>query len=56
MPVDPIIPGGAHEAAAPPAQEVAFTKVERHGREFHVYGSGQDRQVFEIGRATAPRS
>ena len=28
----------------------AFLIVKRHGREFHVYGSGEDRKVFEVGR------
>jgi hypothetical protein len=28
----------------------AFLIVRRHGREFHVYGSGEDRKVFEVGR------
>jgi hypothetical protein len=28
----------------------AFLIVKRHGREFHVYGSGDDRKVFEVGR------
>jgi hypothetical protein len=29
----------------------AFVMVKRSGREFHVYGSGDDRAVFEVGRA-----
>jgi hypothetical protein len=28
----------------------AFLIVKRHGREFHVYGSGKDRAVYEVGR------
>ena len=28
----------------------AFLIVRRHGREFHVYGSGEDRKVYEVGR------
>jgi hypothetical protein len=28
----------------------AFLIVKRHGREFHVYGSGEERKVFEVGR------
>lgn len=28
----------------------AFLIVKRHGREFHIYGSGHDRKVFEVGR------
>jgi hypothetical protein len=28
----------------------AFLIVKRHGREFHVYGSGDERKVFEVGR------
>jgi hypothetical protein len=28
----------------------AFLIVKRHGREFHVYGSGDDRKVYEVGR------
>jgi hypothetical protein len=28
----------------------AFLIVKRHGREFHIYGSGEDRKVFEVGR------
>jgi hypothetical protein len=28
----------------------AFVRVEREGRTFHIYGSGKDRQVFEVGR------
>jgi hypothetical protein len=28
----------------------AFVIVKRHGREFHVYGSGDDRKVYEVGR------
>ena len=29
----------------------AFLIVKRHGREFHIYGSGDDRTVYEVGRA-----
>jgi hypothetical protein len=29
----------------------AFLIVKRHGREFHVYGTGADRAVYEVGRA-----
>ena len=29
----------------------AFLIVKRHGREFHIYGSGDDRSVYEVGRA-----
>jgi hypothetical protein len=34
----------------------AFLIVKRHGREFHIYGTGKDRSVFEVGRerSTAP--
>jgi hypothetical protein len=28
----------------------AFLIVKRHGREFHIYGSGDERKVFEVGR------
>src|SRR5919109_342858 len=28
----------------------AFLIVKRHGREFHIYGTGEDRKVFEVGR------
>src|SRR6185312_78837 len=28
----------------------AFLIVKRHGREFHIYGSGDDRTVYEVGR------
>jgi hypothetical protein len=28
----------------------AFLIVKRHGREFHVYGTGSDRAVYEVGR------
>lgn len=28
----------------------AFVMVKRDGRQFHVYGSGDDRAVFEVGR------
>jgi hypothetical protein len=28
----------------------AFLIVKRHGREFHVYGTGDDRTVYEVGR------
>ena len=29
----------------------AFKLVERHGHEFHVYGEGKDRKVFEVPAA-----
>ena len=34
----------------------AFLIVKRNGREFHVYGTGTDRSVYEVGRerATTP--
>jgi hypothetical protein len=28
----------------------AFLIVKRHGREFHIYGTGADRSVYEVGR------
>jgi hypothetical protein len=28
----------------------AFLIVKRHGREFHIYGTGADRAVYEVGR------
>ena len=28
----------------------AFLIVKRHGREFHIYGTGPDRSVYEVGR------
>ena len=28
----------------------AFLIVKRHGREFHIYGTGEDRTVYEVGR------
>ena len=28
----------------------AFLIVKRHDREFHIYGSGDDRKVYEVGR------
>jgi hypothetical protein len=28
----------------------AFLIVTRNGREFHIYGSGEDRKVYEVGR------
>ena len=28
----------------------AFLIVKRHGREFHIYGTGHDRAVYEVGR------
>ena len=31
----------------------AFVIVKRHGREFHIYGSGKDRNVYEVGRERA---
>jgi hypothetical protein len=31
----------------------AFVIVRRDGREFHIYGAGKDRQVFEVGRDRA---
>jgi hypothetical protein len=29
----------------------AFVMVKREGRQFHVYGEGNDRAVFEVGRS-----
>ena len=39
----------------------AFLRVEREGRTFHIYGSGKDRQIVEVGRepdkkADAPKN
>ena len=31
----------------------AFVMVKRDGRQFHIYGTGDDRMVFEVGRAHA---
>jgi hypothetical protein len=31
----------------------AFLIVKRHGREFHIYGTGADRSVYEVGRERA---
>ena len=31
----------------------AFLIVKRHGREFHIYGTGADRAVYEVGRKRA---
>jgi hypothetical protein len=31
----------------------AFVIVKREGREFHIYGSGDDRSVYEVGRERA---
>jgi hypothetical protein len=31
----------------------AFLIVKRQGREFHIYGTGKDRNVFEVGRERA---
>ena len=31
----------------------AFLIVRRHGREFHIYGTGADRAVYEVGRKRA---
>lgn len=31
----------------------AFLIVKRNGREFHIYGTGQDRAVYEVGRRRA---
>jgi hypothetical protein len=28
----------------------AFLIVKRHGREFHIYGTGKERAVYEVGR------
>lgn len=33
----------------------AFVLVEREGRTFHIYGSGKDRQVFEVDREPEPK-
>jgi hypothetical protein len=30
-----------------------FVIVRRHGREFHIYGTGEDRNVYEVGRKRA---
>ena len=32
----------------------AFLIVKRHGREFHIYGTGEDRSVYEVGRTRDP--
>lgn len=29
----------------------AFVMVKREGRQFHVYGTGEDRAVYEVGRS-----
>ena len=34
----------------------AFVMVKREGRQFHVYGSGDDRAVFEVGHRAASKS
>jgi hypothetical protein len=34
----------------------AFVMVKRDGREFHIYGTGSDRTVFEVGRERAGRT
>ena len=34
----------------------AFVLVQRNGREFHIYGSGHDRAVYEVGRKRADGS
>ena len=31
----------------------AFVRVRRDGREFHIYGTGNDRSVYEVGRERA---
>jgi hypothetical protein len=31
----------------------AFVMVKRDGRQFHVYGAGEDRAVYEVGRRAA---
>jgi hypothetical protein len=31
----------------------AFVIVKRHGREFHIYGTGDGRNVYEVGRERA---
>jgi hypothetical protein len=31
----------------------AFVIVRRNGREFHIYGTGEDRNVYEVGRERA---
>lgn len=33
----------------------AFLLVERDGRRFHIYGSGKNRQIFEVGREPEPK-
>lgn len=32
----------------------AFVLVERDGRSFHIYGSGKDRKIFEVGHDPKP--
>ena len=34
----------------------AFVIVKREGREFHIYGTGKDRNVYEVGRERADTS
>jgi hypothetical protein len=34
----------------------AFKLVERDGHEFHVYGEGKDRKVFEVAVTTSKKS
>jgi hypothetical protein len=45
-------PEAARPAAAP-ADAAAFVLVHRHGQEYHVYGTGKDRQVFPAPGARA---
>ncbi len=33
---------------------MAFVRVQRHGRTFHIYGSGQDRLIVEVRRRPQP--
>jgi hypothetical protein len=48
----PFAPGPADLLAGPPTvarpapSDAPFVLVHRHGQEFHVYGTGKDRQVF----------
>jgi hypothetical protein len=51
-PAAPFAPGPADLLAGPPpvarpaTGDAPFVLVHRHGQEFHVYGTGKDRQVF----------
>ena len=33
----------------------AFVLVERDGRSFHIYGTGKERKIFEVGREPEPK-